>query len=420
MVWNPPIPTDEFYFPIMIEPDQFTDNLPPPLMTSDPGSFARSTITERKPQIIQQVIVDNDFPVTILQAIEKFSDEIANRPIQPLHEQAEDTAFWNTELSAYQGHTWLEVPWYFAETYFYRRLLEAIGYYQPGPWHKHDPFLKQKQGSIQAGIRWFESEWDNFIDIDPGIVFEALLHSCLWGNRADLSNYTVKEQVYGGSAATDERHLILIDHTEQVRAFLSMGVRRVDFINDNTGKELLFDLALVDYMIDQGWVEQVVFRLKDRPFFVSDGMPADIKSTVSQLCNSQSKATHQLGERLDRYLADGRFLLTDDPFWTSCLMFRRMPQSLQEQLSGADIAILKGDVNYRRILDDRHWLFTTPIESVTGYFPTSFVALRTLKGEIMVGLGPMQAETLSREDPTWLINGKRGIIQMVKKGTCTG
>jgi hypothetical protein len=57
---------------------------------------------------------------------------------------------------------------------------------------------------------------------------------------------------------------------------------------------------------------------------------------------------------------------------------------------------------------------------VTGYFPTSFVALRTLKGEIMVGLGPMQAEKLSREDPTWLINGKRGIIQMVKKGTCTG
>jgi hypothetical protein len=49
--------------------------------------------------------------------------------MQPLHEQAPDVAFWNRELAAYQGRTWLEVPWYFAEAYFYRRLLEAVRYF---------------------------------------------------------------------------------------------------------------------------------------------------------------------------------------------------------------------------------------------------------------------------------------------------
>jgi len=50
---------------------------------------------------------------------------------------------------------------------------------------------------------------------------------------------------------------------------------------------------------------------------------------------------------------------------------------------------------------------------VTGYFPAPFLTLRTLKGEIMVGLEPGQAEALSAADPTWLINGKRGVIQLV-------
>ncbi len=31
----------------------------------------------------------------------------------------------------------------------------------------------------------------------------------------------------------------------------------------------------------------------------------------------------------------------------------------------------------------------------------------------MVGLQPRQAQALQAEDPAWLINGKRGVIQLV-------
>jgi hypothetical protein len=74
--------------------------------------------------------------------------------------------------------------------------------------------------------------------------------------------------------------------------------------------------------------------------------------------------------------------------------------------------ILKGDVNYRRLLDDRHWPYTTRIEQATDHFPAPFLVLRTLKGEIVVGLEPGQGEVLTTQDPTWLINGKRGIIHL--------
>ena len=79
------------------------------------------------------------------------------------------------------------------------------------------------------------------------------------------------------------------------------------------------------------------------------------------------------------------------------------------------MVILKGDVNYRRVLDDRHWNTTTSLEKAGGYFPASFVLLRTLKGELMVGLKPGQAEEIMANDPTWLINGKRGVIELFTK-----
>ena len=45
------------------------------------------------------------------------------------------------------------------------------------------------------------------------------------------------------------------------------------------------------------------------------------------------------------------------------------------------------------------------------YFPVPVAAFRTLKGEIIVGLTPGQAERLAEEDPAWLVNGQRGVIQ---------
>jgi hypothetical protein len=96
-------------------------------------------------------------------------------------------------------------------------------------------------------------------------------------------------------------------------------------------------------------------------------------------------------------------------------MLPQLPPPLREELACSNLVILKGDVNYRRLLSDLHWPHTTRLEEITAYFPTSFLVLRTLKGEIVVGLEPGQAEELAAQDAAWLINGKRGIIQLVTR-----
>ncbi len=384
-------------------------------MTSDPGSFARGTIVERKPQIIAQVLAGHDYPVGITAALRAFRDEIARQPLQPLQEQAGDAAFWNAELARYAGLTWLEVPWYFAETYFYRKLLEAVRYLQPGPWQGRDPFGPQKRQQEADALVRLEASWDQLAHLEADILFEMLLHSALWGNRADLSNLTVKEQALAGLAAQDERHLLLIDHTAQVHGLLAGGVPRIDFINDNVGLDSLFDLALADFLLTRGWAQRVVMHLKDRPFFVSDAMPQDIRIVLHALAQSARPSLRSLAARLVDAQAGGRLSLKTAPFWASFQMFRDMPEALRADMSTAALVIVKGDVNYRRLLDDRHWSPTTRMEAVTSFFPTSFVALRTLKGEIMVGLAAGQAEQLSAQEPDWLINGRRGVIHLVKR-----
>ena len=388
-------------------------SLPPLLMTSDPGSFARHTILERKPQIIRQVLDDNAYPPAVIAGLEELRAEIAARTIQPLRESAQDVPDWNRELATHAGRTWLEIPWYFAETYFYRRLLEAVGYFQAGERYAGDPFGKQKAAQMDEAIGQLSSVWEQFTSMETGSRFEALLHSGLWGNRADLSNFTVKEKARSGLAALAERHMLLIDHTGQVRVRLAGGLRRVDFICDNVGSDLLFDLALADYLLEMHWAQEIHLHLKGQPFFVSDAMPADVQRTVDRLHAAPAAGLQELGKRLDADRSGGRLVFATDPFWTSWRMFREMPAHLQQELASAGLVLVKGDVNYRRLLDDRHWPPSTRMEAVCAYFPAPFVALRTLKGEIMAGLQPGQAQALQAEDPTWLINGKRGVIQLV-------
>lgn len=387
--------------------------LPPKLTTSEPGSFARRTTVKRKPQIVSQVIEGNDYPPCIVRSLEELREEVVSGPVRPLSERVPDVAFWNRHVDAYRGGTWLDVPWYFAEAYFYRRLLEAVHYLQPGPWRERDPFGDQKRRQEELALERLTESWRWFSDLEPIEACEALLRASLLGNRADLSNPSMLVRAGEELTPGQERHDILIDHTDDVRALLMRGLQRVDFVSDNVGLDLSLDLALADFLLTHDWVREIVFHLKDRPFFVSDAMPRDVQFGLFMLKTTSEKAVREKGMRLRGYLSTGRLILKDDPFWTSCLMLRQLPPSLKADLSRSSLVVLKGDANYRRLLGDRHWPYTTRMEEVTGYFPAPFLVLRALKSETMIGLEPGEAEAIAAEDPDWLVNGKRGVIQLV-------
>ena len=93
------------------------------------------------------------------------------------------------------------------------------------------------------------------------------------------------------------------------------------------------------------------------------------------------------------------------PFW-------QLPTDLRANLSHSSLIISKGDANYRRLLGDRHWPFTTPFDKILHNSPAPLVALRTLKAEVAAGLKFEQIERLNNEERGWLVNGRYGVIQL--------
>ena len=385
--------------------------LPPYLMTSEEGSFARQTIQERKPLIIERILSHFDYTPPIRKELQAFRSELANDPIQPLKEQTPARIYWDQDLQPWEGKTWLEIPWFLAETYFYRRVLECVTYFQPGPWQGRDPYELLKHREIQNAIPEFEEIYQ---PLGSPPTFESFRSACLlalWGNRGDLSNLHVFET----DMSTQSENLVL-DHTESAWEFLKNKPASIAYFLDNTGKELLFDLAFIDFLLSTKLAKSITCYLKNQPFFVSDAMPKDFEYSLQALLISERDEVSELARRLNIYIGRSLVIQKSPPFLTTSRMYRQLPEVLRNQLASHDLAILKGDVNYRRLFGDRHWPPTTSILEAGGHFPTSVLSLRTLKAEIILGISQqILAELQASGDPKWLINGKRGMVTFLEK-----
>ncbi|MDE0229765.1 MAG: damage-control phosphatase ARMT1 family protein [Spirochaetaceae bacterium] len=408
-----------------MKPDPGTrEDLPPPLHTGTPGSFARRTIEQRKHSIIADLLATGrdgglaSAAVAGLRTLDReigggrFGDPFAaggGPPLLPAERYA-----WQQALRPLIGRPWLDLPWYEAEASFYLRVLTATGYYErAAPGYGRDPFAHLKQAELQRNAPRLAAE---LADAE----LPVLLRSSLWGNRVDLSNYEIDRGHAGvviaaaGAHAAGAAHSaadeLVIDHASGALRSLARA-RRVDIVTDNAGAELTCDLALVAHLLASG-VRQVRLHVKDAPFFVSDATAADLHATLAAL-HALPPPAQAIARRLTSALADGSLRVQAHWFWNGPRHYPDLPKELAGALAQANLVIFKGDVNYRRLLSDRQWPPDADVGAIVRYLPAPALILRTLKSEIVAGLAPGQAAQLAGRDREWLINGRRGIIQLV-------
>jgi len=375
--------------------------LPPPLRGADPDSFARDTVLRRLPAIAGRVLTENRLDHQAARAVAGLAAEIPFTPLRPLADDAApDLALWRSYLAPYAGQDWLAVPWFLAETYFYRRILEAIGYFRPRSGaYGRDPYARQKRLGLEhtslAGLS------------DEPLPLDAALRGALWGNQADLSLWPADAGDGPGGAT------LLADDGPAVLAHLDALIVRsatVDVVLDNAGAELVHDLLLADALLARGL--RVRLHPKAHPTFVSDATAGDARDTVAWLAERPGPVA-RAAERLIAALATSRLTLHDDWFWTSPLAGWEMPETLFDFLATSGLLISKGDANYRRWLGDRHWPADTPLEAVLGYAPAPLLLLRTCKSEVAIGLDQARVAAARARDPQWMINGRWGLAQFV-------
>jgi uncharacterized protein with ATP-grasp and redox domains len=354
--------------------------IPEPLRGCELGTFTHSSVVERLPEIAERTIAENDFSLDVISKIRAMIDEIPDGAMRLLDDpQAPDSEEWHSYVSDFLGQNWLEVPWFFVEFYFYRRILEATGYFYAGETSfEVDPFNRQKRRGLESAQRQI-SELASLVGemIQTGVwegeQIDQLLKNGLWGNQADLSMWPV--DVKGGGERLQQEALqgrILADHTDKIVEHikgLTATRARIDLVLDNAGFELVTDLLFTDYLLASNSTHTLCLHPKAYPIFVSDVIPPDLDWTFDHLGASGNQALQASVKRLRKHRQDGRLRVCEDVFWTSPLSMWEMPATLRTELANSDLVVFKGDMNYRRLLGDRHWGYEVPFEDIMGYFP---------------------------------------------------
>lgn len=386
-----------------------TSGTPAPVILADvPGSFPHSVLMQRHPALIAATRSAHPYPPAIQAALDDFETEITTGLVRPLPDRAADAEDWNIRWNhGYIGRRWTDLPWLWAESYFYRRLLETVRYFDAGPWHRVDPFGPVKAAELNATA--VDDELASFagvLDRPPGERFPALVQAALWGNRADLGFNLSKPDAAGRTAVAR----LVIDDIQAVWAYANrQAPMTMTVIADNAGRELIPDLMLIDMLLTEGLAGSVALHVKPYPYFVSDAITDDVTAALDRI-ETGPAAVATAAERLRRALAGGRFTVSAASMFCAPVPYREQVAELAAVVGGSGLTILKGDLNYRRLIEDRMWPPTTPFAELTGYFPTPLVSLRTLKSDVVAGLDSDQVHRLDATGDDWRKSGRYAMV----------
>ncbi len=419
--------------------------LPEPILSMTPGTWAHDTMSRRvDSEILQRTWEENkaEFEseafkevLTRFNALRAQLQSAADTKLTYLEDLAEgaseerqrEYAEWKQLLQPFvtKGDTWLSAPWLVTEFYLYRLLMQALGYWDPSSaGYKFDPFAKQKRAGLLSSVGSAEpmlAKLPTMPKTKEGITLAAAF--ALWGNKMDLSLWPADAansnvDVFSTILASASENLLHDDSaalSNLCDKLRQKGGGMVDIIVDNAGFELVTDLALAQYLVESGIAKVVTFQLKSHPTFVSDALEKDLRETVEHYATldaTQYPSAQASGLIWQGFLDSGSWQCHEDNFWVQPFAMWEMTEPLRTDMKErCDLAFVKGDANYRRLLGDRMWDFTAPFADVVGaYFPCPVCALRTLKAELGCGMDAKQVEKAKSLDTNWLVNGRFGVV----------
>ena len=330
----------------------------------------------------------------------KFFLDIVNAFLNSFEKKLEDETIYGIDekCEVFQNKLKLKdciynAPFFEAEVLFYHALLAQKEYFS----NKNDFFASGKKFSIINGNEDFiqhlkslfskKDREKEFGTNDGKKYFKNSLLYCLSANTSDLSQLNSKDRF--DFKANDIT--VLCDDSESVYEFLkTLGTekdkhKRFDIICDNCGKELFSDLFLACYFLYLGLADEVVFHVKKYPFFVSDATENDFGFLLQSILTKDKDI-----EECRDYLNSGKIKVETNDFWTSPKTFNELEKDsdLYKELTKSSLIIVKGDLNYRRLVEDKNWnydeSFIKLTENVFGNVP--ILAPRVIKSDVLVGV----------------------------------
>ena len=226
---------------------------------------------------------------------------------------------------------------------------------------------------------------------------------------------------------------IICDHTQQLWNHLNAlknqrqtGKKiRIDIVLDNCAIELASDLVFCDFLLRNEYVDEIRLHPKAYQWFISDVCRNDFKNLLRQIQSDNSLAVNKFYSRINNYMNESRLVLEEaHQFWTSPYAFNVMEKKAADLYTdfkqNSSFILLKGDLNYRKLIGDLNWPYDTPLSDAAREFkPTSFCAVRTLKADLCAHLLPSNSNyakvmKLYPDSNKWMNTGDYGVIQFVE------
>jgi len=372
-------------------------NFPAYISTGEADSFAAFTLINRLPGIIRSIVQNNSLDTETTGRLEELIKAIPESPLEPLAGTSDVNMRMNNEIRK-NTYRWNNAPFIFVENYLYHLLSEIMDFKNNGKdyfsFKKNADVIQNKDmfaGFIEKAGKLLVSKYEE--------AFKDILHLNILGNKADLSQLA---DLRNGNLK------LLIDDTEKA-ADIFRTAKRIDIVLDNSGEELFFDILFVYFLLGKTEIEKVVLHFKTMPYFVSDAMKIDFHFLLQEI---SSNGDRNFTDTIYQYISSGRLLLNENCFWNDTEDYRDKPPHIRTALDESDIVVFKGDLNYRKLIGDRHWDFSAKTADITSYMKNNCLVIRVLKSEVLTGLEANKIPDLHNK--TWMYNGNYGIIQIIE------
>lgn len=251
---------------------------------------------------------------------------------------------------------------------------------------------------------------------------EKLLMGCLNMNSIDLSQLEVNVGKIKSSSMPindSDKFCRFVKNTLSIQSKKS----QVHIITDNCGLELISDILIGSYFIRMTETTEVVFHIKKLPIFVSDTIMSDIDDAINVLNDKLNGCTEYI---LTDNLPEERIYICPDinnkelifkanDIWHRETLFNDVEEFMTWNTDDScALIIVKGDLNYRRLVGDYHWHNSAPITEKVSYIRKPLLIIRSLKSNVILDVKPETVKTLDKSAPNWKVSGQHGIIQFLE------
>jgi hypothetical protein len=381
---------------------------PDPIRCHDEDGFARETLVNRLPKILNDARTAMPEEAARDSRWEPFLENMIGGGPIALDMLARPTRFWSRYIKTLAGMAWHDLSFFEIEFLFYHAINSRAGWFETG----FDVFAATRASALQEALPRFQEALATMNSLLGEERLRALVRRATDGNLVDYS----QTAVISDPMAREEG--LLVDDTEDLLESLS-GIydAEIHVLADNAGCELCWDLALIDALLVRG-VKRAIMHLKPWPMFVSDALPVDVRNTVAAMSALEhGTKVRALGRRLRAALLHGRLRLEAAADWGEPRHISDLGEDLRRRIAEARTVIAKGDLNYRRFVEDRAWPSDAPVADATVTGNLEAYALRVLKSDAVVGIPSHVVAKLDADDPLWRSNGSYAVVQSICRRT---